>query len=270
MVRLSRKRSRDKMWVTAGIKKSSNQKNKLYKKWLSTHNIRDEYKYKNYLKIFKTVTQAAQTAFYKEKFDTRINTTKQLWTNLNQVCSLCKVKTHTNIDSLVYNNKHLTETSDICSALNNYFCNVGPTLVQSFDLSQVFEFKRYCPNPCKNSMYCSPVTADEITRIIYNFPNNKAPGIDNINSKLLKEVSDIIVDPLAYIFNLSFTKGIVPDLLKIAKVIPIYKKGERNLPSNYRPISLLSIFDKILEKLMYKRLYNYLEINNILYKQHSL
>jgi len=121
LVRLSRKRSRDKMWVTAGIKKSSNHKNKLYKKWLSTHSIRDEYKYKNYLKIFKTVTQVAQTAFYKEKFDTRINTTKQLWSNLNQVCSLCKVKTHTNIDSLIYNNNHLTETSDICSALNNYF-----------------------------------------------------------------------------------------------------------------------------------------------------
>ena len=160
----------------------------------------------------------------------------------------------------------MTETSDICSALNNYFCNVGPTLVQSFDLSQEFEFKRYCPNPCKNSMYCSPVTSDEITRIIYNFPNNKVPGIDNINSKLLKEVSDIVVDPLAYIFNLSFATGIVPDLLKIAKVIPIYKKGERNLPSNYRPISLLSIFDKILEKLMYKRLSNYLETNKILYK----
>ena len=86
------------MWATVGIKKSSNHKNKLYKKWHSTHNVYDENKYKNYLKILKTVMQAAQTAFYKEKFATRINTTKQLWTNLNQVCTLCKVKTRTNID----------------------------------------------------------------------------------------------------------------------------------------------------------------------------
>ena len=115
-------------------------------------------------------------------------------------------------------------------------------------------------------MFCDPVTTNEILRIIHNFPNNKAPGNDNINSKLLKEVSDVIAEPLTYIFNLSFETGIVPDLLIIARVIPIYKKGERNLPSNYRPISLLSIFDKILEKLMHKRLSNFLETNKILYK----
>jgi len=60
--------------------------------------------------------------------------------------------------------------------------------------------------------------------------------------------------------------GIVPDQLKIAKVVPIYKKGERHLPGNYRPISLLSIFDKILEKLMYRRLSNFLDQNSILYE----
>jgi len=69
-----------------------------------------------------------------------------------------------------------------------------------------------------------------------------------------------------YIFNLSFTTGIVPDLIKIAKVVPVYKKGERNVPGNYRPISLLSIFDKIVDKLMYKRLLMFLEMNDILYE----
>ena len=69
-----------------------------------------------------------------------------------------------------------------------------------------------------------------------------------------------------YIFNLSFTTGIVPDLIKIAKVVPVYKKGERNVPGNYRPISLLSIFDKIVDKLMYKHLLMFLEMNDILYE----
>ena len=71
----------------------------------------------------------------------------------------------------------------------------------------------------------------------------------------------------AHVFDLSFTKGEVRELLKIAKVIPIYKKGRTlKQPGNYRPISLLSIFDKIIEKLMYKRLSDFLESSNILYE----
>ena len=106
-------------------------------------------------------------------------------------------------------------------------------------------------------MFCAPVTSDEITKIICNLPNNKAPGMDNISAKVLKIITgnECIAIPLEYIFNLSFSTGIVPDLLKIAKVVPIHKKCQRNLAENYRPISLLSIFDKIMEKLMYKRLY---------------
>jgi len=73
-------------------------------------------------------------------------------------------------------------------------------------------------------MFCCPVTSDEIIRIILKFPNNKAPGNDNINSKIIKEVSDVIAGPLTYVFNLSFANGLVPDLLKIAKVVPIYNK----------------------------------------------
>jgi len=108
----------------------------------------------------------------------------------------------------------------------------------------------------------------EIIKIICKFPNSKAPGRDNVNSKILKEISNYIVDPLVYIFDMSFTMGIVPDLPKIAKVVPIYKKVERNLPGNYRPISLLSICDKILEKPMYRGLFNFLEQNSILYEYH--
>ena len=69
----------------------------------------------------------------------------------------------------------------------------------------------------------------------------------------MKEVLESNVDPLLCIFNLSMFDGIVPDKLKTAKVVPIFKKGDRSRASNYRPISLLSVFDKLLEKLMYNR-----------------
>ena len=82
----------------------------------------------------------------------------------------------------------------------------------------------------------------------------------------LKCVLDKLLDPLVFIFNLSFNTGKVPESLKIAKVIPIYKKGETTNPTNYRPISLLSIFDKIVEKLMHKRFHSFLQQHSILHQ----
>ena len=74
------------------------------------------------------------------------------------------------------------------------------------------------------------------------------PGPDNVGPRLLKEAANEIIDPLLYLLNISLSTGTVPNLLKMAKVIQVYKKGVRSLIQNYRPISLLSIFDKILEK----------------------
>ena len=116
-------------------------------------------------------------------------------------------------------------------------------------------------------MYCAPVDRCELESLINKLKNGKSPGADNIGVKMVKENAFILVDPLIHLFNLSITTGIVPDKLKIAKVVPVYKnKGETTFPGNYRPISLLSIFDKLLEKVMYSRLYKHLHANQILYQ----
>ena len=94
----------------------------------------------------------------------------------------------------------------------------------------------------------------------------KSPGFDNIGPKLLKQVSHVVVDPLLYMYNLLFEMGIVPEKLKIGKIEPIFKGGDSALPSNYRPISLLSVFNKLLEKLFAIRLNKFLEVNYVLYK----
>jgi len=95
--------------------------------------------------------------------------------------------------------------------------------------------------------------------------NNKSPGADNIGSRILKKIVDDIIYHLSHTFNLSFVTGVVPHSLKLAKVIPVYKKGDRNDPGNYKPISLLSVFGKILEKLMCKKLCFFLQQHNVLY-----
>ena len=89
--------------------------------------------------------------------------------------------------------------------------------------------------------------------------NNKSTGPSSIPLNLLQIVADLIVFPLCHIINMSFSKGIFPEKLKIVKVIPLHKGGSMQDLNNFRPISLLSIFDKIIEKIIHKRLYHFLE-----------
>ena len=93
----------------------------------------------------------------------------------------------------------------------------------------------------------------------------KATGPYSIPSNLLKLLKSVISKPLEIIFNASFARGIVPNKFKIARVLPIFKNGIQTNMSNYRPISLLSVFNRILEKIMYNRLSNFIEKMNIIY-----
>ena len=98
----------------------------------------------------------------------------------------------------------------------------------------------------------------EILKIVKALKTKNSSGYDGISTKLLKQIIPNIVSPLEYIFNLSLSTGCCPDLLKIAKVIPIYKKEDPSQVNNYRPISLLPSISKILEKIVYKRLDSFL------------
>ena len=127
-----------------------------------------------------------------------------------------------------------------------------------------------------NSIYLSPVSPLEVTKIIKGLKPKLSSGIDDINNKLLKEISEYIVVPLSQIINNSLTNGIFPLKMKTAKVVPLYKSKDKDLTTNYRPISLLLTLSKILEKVVYSRVYNFLKETNQLFtsqygfrKQHS-
>ena len=117
---------------------------------------------------------------------------------------------------------------------------------------------------CPNTAYFLPVTEREIINNALSFKNGKAPGFDSVDCTVVKRVIHVISKPLCSIFNMCIEKGIVPQGLKIAKVIPIHKKGPKDLFTNYRPISLLPFFSKIFERCIYTRLQNFLDKHNIL------
>ena len=97
-------------------------------------------------------------------------------------------------------------------------------------------------------------------RTVISSLKNRSPEFDGIPSFVANQCIDYFIEPLTYIINMSFIEGVFPSELKLAKVIPILKSGDSTKMSNYRPISILSFFSKIFEKLMYNIL------NNVLYK----
>ena len=104
----------------------------------------------------------------------------------------------------------------------------------------------------------TPTDPLEVKKIILNLPNSSAVGPDEIPTSLIKSCADIICEPLSDLINEIFTTGIFPDCFKIAKIIPLYKKGSKLDPSNYRPLVIQNIFSKIVEKAFTIRLVNYL------------
>ena len=115
-------------------------------------------------------------------------------------------------------------------------------------------------------MFMSPIECHEILEIVKQLDTNKSPSYDN-DVGIMKKAILLFVNPLCNIFNSSLQRGVFPHKLKLAKVVPVHKKGDKNLLNNYRPISVLSTFSKIFEKLIYTRLMSFLSSKNILYNR---
>ena len=116
-------------------------------------------------------------------------------------------------------------------------------------------------------MDSKPLSINELKDVFFSLKINNSSSVDGVSFNIIKNCFGVHCEPLTYLFQLSLEKGVFPDDLKIAKVTPIYKAGDNSNVSNYRPISVLPCFSKILERLMYNRLYKYLKEYNILYEK---
>ena len=262
--RLSRKRAKDKKWVTLGIKISSNTKDKLYRKYLKKPTPQNKVLYSRYKNVYTTCCRQAEENFYKNLIDAEKQNVRKLWQIFGPVINPKRLKRKEKVAKLLVANNYLNENKDIADAFNTYFTSIGESLAAK--IHETKDFKDYLTEPNQRSFYLHPVTVNEVRVELIKLKESKGPGHDSISPKLLKRCSHIFADPLAHIINLSYSRGHVPDTLKIAKIIPIYKKNEVYLPDNYRPISILSAIHKIVEKLTHKRLYKFLVKYNILFR----
>ena len=263
--KLSRREAKlsQKPWLTSGILKSIQIKNKLYRKL-----CRRKFKNKELLALYKTYRnkithlkeRSKQSYYHKLLLDNK-GDVKKTWKVINAVIN--KKKNTINLPSkLEIDSEVITNSNEILDKLNNHFASVGKSnfsnKVDYREVSQTLNTNQ------KNSFILNPTTPTEISQIIKKLNLRKASGYDDISVAVLKSNITIISLILSKLVNESFQTGVYPDCLKIAKVIPIFKGGKQTQPGNYRPISLLSNLDKIIEKLIYNRLISFLNKYNIL------
>lgn len=156
--------------------------------------------------------------------------------------------------------------SDLAENFNNHFINI---VSLPDDISNSY-------NKCNNNRteincrfkFCE-ITVEQVTEEINDIPINKASGLDGVSTKLLKDAVNVIAPILCTIFNMSLLQGCFPDELKVARVTPIYKSCNKDDLSNYRPISILPLCSKMIEKIVHKQLYAYITENNLMYSNQS-
>ena len=137
-----------------------------------------------------------------------------------------------------------------------------------FDINSAREF--YKPlNLKEDPFHFTKVSEKTISDFLKELKTNKATGIDNLSCRFLKGGSKVLATPIAQLCNLSFKLSMVPDECKIAKLKPLYKKGKKTDPKNYRPISLLPVISKTLEKVIHDQTMDFVTRKNILYKFQS-
>ena len=264
LVRQSRAKFKSKPWVNSAIRVSICHKNRLYRKYLAKPSIANKNSLSRYRKILVKTIHESQSKYYSEILNSRQTSPRKAWALINSLISDRNKRTKKSIKQILYEGKTNINDHEIANAFNDHFVTVGPKLANA--ITNGADPQRYFDRPNQSSIFLSPVTTNEVVTEIYKLKLHKSPGMDGINNRILKSVSQYISHILAYIFNLSFTTGEYPQTLKVAKVIPLFKKGDAKQPENYRPISLLSSINKLLEKSIEKRIRNYLLEKQILYE----
>ena len=184
--------------------------------------------------------------------------TKVLWNIINKVSHENKDKSCV-IGYIKDGDTSYNKPKQIAKVFNDHFSNVGPKYAKAIKSSKK-SINSYLSALSHNAktLFWTPVTVSKLRTIITKLPSKKSSGYDNLDNCLLKEICPCFPDELVYVFNKSLHEGIFPSSMKLAEVIPLYKGKERFLSNNYRPISLLITLSKLLEKIVYKRTYEFL------------
>jgi hypothetical protein len=239
-----------KPWMTDGLIISCKKRSELYKQF--SNNVIPKQQYTAYRNMYNNLIRTAKQTYYRNLFsDSSKGSVSRAWQVIN---SIRNGKDHNDPAF-----RHIN-----ADKLNDFFVKLGPSTVQHLPQPVYREYMSNVPSVV-TSFFMSCTTPDEIIACTRTLSPKTSCSFDDISTILIQRVIETISSPLNHIFNLSFKYGVFPDKMKIAKIVPIYKSGPATDLINYRPISVLPAFSKILEKLMYNRMVSFLNKFNILH-----
>ena len=206
----------------------------------------------------------SKQAYYDKYFEINWINIKNTWKGIKSLNSLKTLASNVPTVLSLDNGDTITNPYDIANTFNNYFASIAETTKKSIKYSHK-HFSDYLSNESISTLFLQPTDREEIVNIIPSLNSNKASDPNVISYRILFLLKNEISKQLSDLCKLSFITGIFPSVLKIPKVVPVFKKDSKSDYSNYHPISLLSNIEKILKKLMYKRLHTFLDNKNIIY-----
>ena len=250
--------------MTQGLKISQTNKEKLFAKKVKCPSESNVEKFKQYNKLYNKLRRCAKKIYYDQQFKYFAQNSKQTWAVIREVIGSNKQKDQ--LPNLFKQNGQLIyDTMEIANGFNNFFAGIGPKLASDIEPSDI-NFESFLGNPNPTSFEFSKISEIDILYICRQLKPKMSSGADFISTKLLQQIAPIIITPLHYLINMSLETGFIPNEFKLAKIVPVFKDGDSHDFNNYRPISLLISFSKLLEKIVAKQLIRFLQIHDIIYR----
>jgi len=216
-----------------------------------------------YTKLYRRVIQEAKRRENNNYISSPKNKSKAAWQIINK--ELGKSFINNKNTEIRWGKNKISNPRAIAELFNTYFIETIEKMTDQNSGKHTTNNKTYLKiNTCSQTIFINLVSENEGEKVAKNLKGKCSSGFDGVTDSIVKKCVQFIKKPLADICNTSFASGIYPEILKIATVKPLHKKGNTGEVQNYRPISLLLVFSKIIEKLMYSTLMSFVTKNNIL------